>query len=225
MTKVVAGIGGILLVASFFLPLVALKADGRTADDFFGVGDLRRHVENSREAEAVRPLIEPALKQFEVFASSPSLRNFSSVIASANEILGLVVRSGVGPPEARQLSTVLGATRWGLWLLPLVGAVQALAPALTLFRGHAGFFGLVARFAFGLLFALVALIPLLGAPESTQAYIGSAVYVALVGGLMMMLAGVLGVTRGNWIFVILAQGGILAGVVYGLKTLAEMTQR
>lgn len=225
MSKVVAGVGGALLVASFFLPLVALKADGRTADDFFGVGDLRREIERSRDLEGVRPLIEPALQEFEAFAASPSLRNFSSLIASANKIVGLAVQAGVTPPEARQLPTVLSATRWGLWLLPLVGAIQALAPALTLFRGYAGFFGLVARFGFGLLFALIALVPLVAAPVATQAYIGSAVYVALAGGLLMMLAGVLGVTRGNWIFVLLAQGGILGCVVYGIKTLVALAER
>ena len=106
---------------------------------------------------------------------------------------------------------MLGLARMALWLVPLVGAVQTALPILSRFRRYAGFLGLVGRFAFGLLFVLLALVPLLGAPESQ---------LPLIGGALMIAGGVFGVTRGNFLFVYLAQAGIVAAVVYAITTLA-----
>lgn len=222
VTKVISGIGGILLVASFLLPLVDVKGGGVAAGDLFGVQRMRKEIERSREFEAVKPLIEPALQQLEAFAGSPSLRNLATLIGSTKEIVDGTAGLVTSPEDARSASIVLGASRWALWLVPLVGAIQSALPLLSRFRGFAGFFGLVARFAFGLLFLLLALTPVLGAPPEVQPYIGSAVYAALIGGALMIAGGVCGVTRGNAIFVLLAEAGILAVVFYALKTLADM---
>ena len=109
-------------------------------------------------------------------------------------------------------------------VVPLVGALQTVLPLLTRFRGHAGFFGLVARFGFGLVFVTLALIPLLGAPGA-RPVLGSAVYAALFGGGLMMAAGMFGVTRSNFVLVFAAQAGVLAAVVFGLRALVEAAQR
>lgn len=222
VTKVISGIGGLLLISSFLLPLVDVKGGGAAAGDLFGVHRMRQEIERSRELDAVKPLIEPALQQLEVFAESPSLRNLTTLIGRTKEIVDTAAGLGAVPAEARDASTVLAASRMALWLVPLVGAVQTALPLLSRFRGYAGFFGLVGRFAFGLLFLLLALTPVLGAPPSVQQFIGPAVYAALVGGAMMVAGGVCGVTRGNFVFVLLAEAGILAVVFFGLKTLAEM---
>ncbi|WP_143140183.1 hypothetical protein [Nannocystis exedens] len=224
LTKVIASIGGAVLAASFFLPLVDLHAGGPATADAFGVESMRRHIEGSRELDSVKPLIAPALQQLDMFAAGPSLRNLSRLVGSTKEILDTVAATGMAPAEVTMASTALGATRLALWLVPLVGAFQAVLPLLTRFRGYAGFFGLVARFSFGLLFLTLALVPLLGAPEA-RPFFGSAVYAALIGGGLMMAAGVAGVTRGNAVLVLAAQAGILAAMVFGLRALVEAGQR
>lgn len=225
MTKVISGLGGLLLVAAFLLPLVDVKGGGAAAGDLFGVRKMRAEIERSRELEAVKPMIEPAMQQLELFAESPSLRHLTTLIGRTKEIVDTAAALGAMPAEARDASTVLAAARAALWLVPLVGAVQTALPLLSRFRGYAGFFGLVARFAFGLLFLLLALTPVLGAPPHVQQYLGPAVYAALAGGALMVVGGVAGVTRGNFLFVLLAEAGILAVVFYGLKTVAEMADK
>lgn len=221
-TKVISAIGGVLLVAAFVLPVVDVKGGGAAAGDAFGIHRMRREIERSRDLDVAKPLIEPALQLLEQFAERPSLRNLARVIGTTKEIVDTAAAVKDLPPEVRDASTVLGASRAALWLVPLVGAVQTALPLLSRFRGYAGFFGLVGRFAFGLLFLLLALTPVLGAPPAVQQFIGPAVYAALVGGAMMVAGGVCGVTRGNFVFVLLAEAGILAVVFLGLKTLAEM---
>lgn len=218
-TKYVSAVGGVLLIASFFLPLVDVKAGGG-AEAMFGIKAMRAEIERSREFAGAQALIEPALKQVEAFAEGPSLRNLAGVIGVTKEILDTVAGAGALPPDAREVPRVLGLARMALWLVPLVGAVQTALPILSRFRRYAGFLGLVGRFAFGLLFVLLALVPLLGAPESQLPLIGPAVYTALIGGALMIAGGVFGVTRGNFLFVYLAQAGIVAAVVYAITTLA-----
>ncbi|WAS98495.1 hypothetical protein [Nannocystis punicea] len=224
LTKVTASIGGALLAASFFLPLVDLRAGGPAAADVFGVASMRRQIEGSRELDSVKPLIAPALQQLDTFAAGPSLRNLSRLVGATKEIVDTVVATGVAPAEAKMASSALGTTRLALWLVPLVGAFQAVFPLLTRFRGYAGFFGLLARFGFGLVFVTLALIPLLGAPGA-RPFLGLAVYAALIGGGLMMASGMCGVTRGNFLLVYAAQGGVLAAVVFGLRALVEAGQR
>lgn len=224
LTKLTAAIGGVLLVASFLLPLVDMKGGGLAATDVFGVGSMRRQIERSRELEAALPLIEPALQQLQAFGDGPSLRNLSKLMGTTKEIVDTVRAVGVAPPEAHALSTVLGATRLGLWLVPLVGVVQAALPAVTRFRGYAGFVGLVARFAFGLVFVTLAALPLALWPEA-RPFLGPAVYASLLGGALMMASGVAGVTRGNFVFVLLAQAGVLAALMLGLRALYMAAQR
>lgn len=217
MTKLVSAIGGVLLIASFFLPLVDTKGAG--ADDLFRISSMRAEIERSREFDGAAALIEPALKQLEVFAAGPSLLNLAGAIGATTEILDTIARAGALPSDARQASTALTAVRWSLWLVPLVGAVQAALPLLARFRRYAGFFGLVGRFGFGLLFVVLALTPMLGAPEATRALLGPAVYAALIGGAMMMVGGVFGVTRGNFIPVFVAEAGLVAALVMGISAL------
>lgn len=224
VTKVISGIGGILLVAAFLLPVVDVKGGGAAAGDLFGIRQMRREIERSRELEPAKPLIEPALQQLDAFADRPSLRNLASLIGITKEIVDMAHQAKQLPPEAADASMVLGLSRAALWLVPVVGAIQTTLPLLSRFRGYAGFLGLVARFAFGLLFVLLALTPLLGAPAAAQQYIGPAVYAALIGGALMIAGGALGVTRGNFLFVLPAQAGIVAVVFYGLKTVAEMAR-
>ena len=224
LTKVTASIGGALLAASFFLPLVDVRAGGPATADVFGVEAMRRHIEGSRELDSVKPLIAPALQQLDTFGAGPSLRNLSRLVAATKEIVDAVVATGMAPAEARVASTALGTTRLALWLVPVVGAFQAVIPLLTRFRGYAGFFGLLARFSGGLLFVTLALIPLLGAPEA-RPFLGSAVYAALFGGGLMMAAGVCGVTRDNFLLVLAGQAGVFAAMVYGLWSLVEAAHR
>jgi hypothetical protein len=185
---------------------------------------MRRHIEGSREFDNVKPLIAPALQQLDTFGAGPSLRNLSRLVGATKEIVDTVVATGMAPAEAQMASTALGTTSLALWSVPLVGAFQAVIPLLTRFRGYAGFFGLLARFSFGLLFVTLALIPLLGAPEA-RPFLGSAVYAALFGGGLMMTAGVGGVTRDNFVLVFAAQACALATMVFGLWTLVEAGQR
>lgn len=220
VTKIVSAIGGVLLIASFFLPIVDTKAGASVTDDMFNVKAMRAEVERSRDLAGAQALIEPALQKMEAFAAGPSLLNLSGVVGATNEILDMVGKAGSLTPEARQAASVLTMVRWGLWLVPVVGAVQAVLPLLSRFRRHAGFFGLIGRFAFGLLFVMVALTPLLGAPKETQEVLGSAVYAALGGGGLMMAGGVLGVTRSNFLAVFLVEAGIVAAIVMGIMTLA-----
>lgn len=224
LTKVTASIGGALLAASFFLPLVDMRAGGAATADVFGVASMRRHIERSRGLEGVKPLIEPALQQLDTFGAGPSLRNLSRLVGATKEIVDTVIATGMAPAEANTASSVLGTTRMGLWLVPVVGAVQTVLPLLTRFRGYAGFVGLVARFGFGLVFVTLALIPLLGAPNAGP-FLGLAVYSALIGGSLMMASGLLGVTRNNFLFVFAAQGATLVAVVLGLGALVELAQR
>jgi len=222
VSKVVAALGGALLLASFFLPLVSASGREDVRREVFGVQGLRAQIEAQRELAAVQPLIEPAVEAIERFTETPSLRNLSSVAAASTELLDTA--ADLGAPQAkemRQASTLLGIARLCLWFLPLVGAVQLLVPLVTRMRGYAGFPGLVARFFFGLGFALLAMVPLLGAPSDQQANIGPAVWALLVGSLLMMVASVAGVTRSNWWMVLLADLAIFGATIGGLVAVAE----
>jgi len=81
--------------------------------------------------------------------------------------------------------------------------------------------GTVARFGFGLLFALVGLIPLAGVPEAEQGLIGSAVWALLAGSLLMMTASIFGVTRSNWWAVLAADVALVIAAGLGLVALAN----
>ena len=224
VTKLLAGLGGALLIASFFLPMVDTSTPG--ASDAFGVRELRRHIDATREADAVRPLIDPALQTLDRFAATPSLYNLTSVTGATRELLAKA--ADIGVPEAdkmRMAAGMLGWVRLGLWLLPLVGLIQLAIPGVTRLRGHTGFPGLVARFFFGMLFTLMALVPILGAPNSQQSLIGSAIWVLLVGSVLMILASLFGVTRRNWWAVLLVDVAIVAATVFGIKAFAEAMQR
>lgn len=226
VTKVMAGAGGGLLIAAFLLPLIDVQAPGAAGSDLFGVQRMRAAIDRSAELTVVKPLIEPAILQLENFARAPSLRNLSSVAAATKEVLDTAAGAGVpNAEEIRGASTVLGLVRLCLWLVPLVGVVQVAVPLATRLRGYAGFFGLLARFAFGLLFVLLALLPVLGAPGASKAYIGPAVWAALSGGLLMIAAGVAGVTRSNWWLVYIAQAGVVAAWVMILSALAGLVDQ
>lgn len=226
VSKVVAALGGALLLASFFLPMVSDAGREDVRRELFGTRGLRAQIEAQRELAPVQPLIEPAVQAIERFVETPSLRNLSSVASASTELLNTA--ADLGAPEAkemRQAATLLGLARLCLWLLPLVGAVQLLVPAVTRMRGYAGFPGLVARFLFGLWFALLAMVPLLGASQSQQDHIGPAVWALLVGSLLMMATSVAGVTRSNWWMVLLADLAILGATVGGLVAFAEKASR
>ena len=175
-----------------------------------------------RKIEEVRPLIEPALQQLELFTVTPSLRNASGLAGAAGEVMEAAISFGIQDPGLPKMARILGLVRTCLWLLPLVGLVQLVAPLVTRLRGYAGFFGLLARFAFGLLFAVVASIPLLGAPESDgKALIGSAVWVLLLGSLLMIAASVFGVTRRNWWAVLAADVALVIVLCVAIVQFAE----
>ena len=216
-----AGLGGALLIASFFLPLL----DTSTTDvgqEVFGVKDLRAEIEEVRGIEATRPFVEPALQQIELFSATPSLRRLSGLAAASREVVDAAVSFGVeDADQLRSFSTMLGAVRTSLWLLPLVGLAQLVAPLLTLLRGQAGFVGLVARFAFGLVFALLAALTLVMVPDGEWARVGPAMYVLLLGSLLMIAAGLFGVTRSNWVAVLAVDVVLMIGAVVGLVQIAE----
>lgn len=224
-TKGVAALGGALLIAAFFLPAIDVAAGGAAARDMFGVGEIRRQVEANRDLAAVQPLIEPTLQVLERFAATPSLRNLSSVAGTSREFLETASALPIAEAEEMKLAArILGLARLALWLLPLVGAVQVALPAISRLRGFAGFFGLVARFAFGLVFALLALIPVIGVSEAERPFIGPAVWAMLAGGGLMMAASVLGVTRRNWWAVLLADAGVVAALACVLMIVAGMVE-
>lgn len=217
VTKLLAGLGGALLIASFFLPLIDTGHPG--AKDAFGISDLRRQIESTSDAELVRPLIEPAMQSLERFATSPSLKNLTDVAGQSGTLLNTA--ADVGAPEAaemRKVAGILGWVRLGLWLLPLVGLVQLALPAISRLRGHAGFLGLVARFLFGWLFLLMALVPILGAPDAQRAVIGQAVWFLLTGAALMIVASLFGGTRRNWWAVVLVDIGLIAATFFALAT-------
>lgn len=219
VTKLLAGLGGALLIASFFLPLIDTAKPG--ASDAFGISDLRRNIESTGNVELVRPLIEPTMQALERFATSPSLKNFTDVAGQSGALLNQAADAGAGDAaEMRKIAGVLGWVRLSLWLLPLVGAIQLLIPAISRLRGHAGFLGLVARFMFGWLFLLLALIPILGAPEAQHALFGPAIWTMLVGSALMMVASLFGVTRSNWWAVLLVDIGLVALTVFAISTFA-----
>jgi hypothetical protein len=214
-----AGLGGALLIASFFLPLV--NTSSPAASNALGMDQLRRQIESTSDYEAVRPLVEPTMKAIESFAANPSLMNLTGVVGLSGELLETA--AGIATADAAEIRKVAGILAWvkrGLWLLPLVGAIQLLLPALSRLRGHAGFLGLVGRFLFGWIFGLMALVPIAGAPSNQQAVIGIAIWILLVGSVLMMLASLFGVTRRNWWAVILADAGIVAATVLTLKSLS-----
>ena len=226
VSKVIAGVGGALLVASFFLPLASAKGREDARRELFGIKGLRAQIEAQRELAAVQPLIEPAVQAIERFSETPSLRNLSTLAAASSELLETA--AGFEPPQAnemRKAALMLSIGRMCLWWLPFVGAVQVLVPAVTRLRGYAGFVGLVARFAFGLFFALLAALPLAGALAEQPEYIGPALWALLAGSLLMMGASLGGVTRSNWWMVLLADLAILGAVVVGLVALAEKVSR
>jgi hypothetical protein len=214
LTKVVAAVGGLLLVAAFFLPAVDVKAGGAVARDMFGVKAMRAQIEASRDLTIVQPLIEPALASYEAFAATPSLRNLSTLCGVSKEILDITLTLPVPhQDEIRMAARVLGEARLALWLLPLVGLVQLVAPLITLLRGNTGFIGLVSRFAFGLVLMFLAALPALGVSDAERPFIGPAVWALLLGSGLMVGAGVCGVTRDNWWYVWLVQAATLAGLI------------
>jgi hypothetical protein len=215
VTKLLAGLGGALLIASFFLPIVnANQADGAP-----GVNELRRHIASAPDADLVRPLIDPALKSLEAFAASPNLMHLTTVAGAAGDLLNTAADAGADDAaEMRKMAGILGWVRKGLWLLPLVGLVQLVLPAISRLRGYAGFLGLVARFLFGWLFLLIALVPIIGVEERQQAMLGSAVWTLLVGAALMVIASLFGGNRRNWWGVLLVDIGLIALTVFAIST-------
>lgn len=214
-----AGLGGALLIASFFLPLV--NTSSPAASNALGMDQLRRQVESTSDYEAVRPLVEPTMKAMESFAASPNLMNLTGVVGTSGALLEQA--AGLATSDAAEMHKVAGILAWvkrGLWLLPLVGAIQLLLPALSRLRGHAGFLGLVGRFLFGWIFGFMALIPIAGAPANQESVIGIAIWTLLVGSVLMMLASLFGVTRRNWWAVILVDAGIIVGTILSSKSLS-----
>jgi hypothetical protein len=218
VTKLLAGLGGALLIASFFLPL--LDTSRPDAKDAFGIGDLRRQIEATSNADLVRPMIEPAMQSLERFATSPSLKNLTDVAGQSGTLLNTAANAGAAEAaEMRKVAGILGWVRLGLWLLPLVGLVQLALPLVTRLRGYTGFFGLVGRFVFGWLFLLMALVPVLGA-DGKQDLIGPAVWVLLAGSSLMIVASLFGGTRRNWWAVVLVDIGLIAATFFALATFA-----
>lgn len=222
VSKVVAGLGGALLLAAFFLPMVSEEGRGEVRRELTGTQGLRAQFESSRELTAVQPLVEPALQAMEAFIETPSLLRLSGLASASTELLGTAADLGVDQADEMRLAArLLSLARMSLWLLPLAGLVQMLVPAISRLRGYAGVGGLMARFLFGLLFALVAMVPIAGVSEAQRPFIGPAVWSLLTGSLLMMLASVAGVTRSNWWMVLLGDVVILFAVVAGLVGLAE----
>lgn len=233
LTKIAAAIAGGLIMASFFLPAVDVKAGKSAAREMFGVNVMRAQIEASRNLALVEPLIEPALQSYEVFAETPSLRNLSTICAVTKEILDKTLpllaprdpaQKSVPPlgqrlpfrEEVQVVTGALWAARLGLWLLPLIGLVTMVVPVVTLRRDDTGVFGyltLVSRFFFGLVLLLLAVIPLLAVDDAQRPFIGSAVWALLAGSGLMLLTGVAGVNRSNWWYVWLTQIALLAGLV------------
>lgn len=214
LTKLVAAVGGGLLVAAFFLPVVDVQAGGAAARDMFGVKAMRQEIERSRDLTLVQPLIEPALQSYEAFAATPSLRNLSAVCGVTKEILDTSLTLPIPRRTDVEIAAgILGVVRPVLWMLPLVGLVQLVLPLATLRRGHAGVPGLVARFLFGVVLLMLALVPVLGVSAAERPFIGAGVWALLAGSAAMVAAGVFGVTRKNWWIVYLIQGLLLAGIV------------
>lgn len=233
LMKLAAVVAGGLIVASFFLPAVDVKAGGAVARDMFGVKVMRAQIEASRNLSLVEPLIEPALRSYETFAETPSLRNLSTVCAATKEILDktmplLAARADMKhetrplgqrlpfKEEVQVVTTALGAARLALWLLPVIGLIQTIAPLVTLRREDSGLFGygaLVSRFLFGLILLLLAVVPVLGVSDAERPFIGPAVWALLAGSGMMVVAGVAGVNRSNWWYVWLTQAALLAGLI------------
>ena len=216
-----AGAGGALLIASFFLPLLDVRGGADVGREVFGVPDLRAEIEELRSVEATRPLVEPALLQLEIFSASPSLRNLSTLTAASREAAQAAIVFGVEDPELPRYVKILGLVWTCLWLLPLVGLVQAIVPLVSRLRGYADYVGLVGRFVFGLLFSFVALIPVAGVAEQHQGLIGSAVWALLAGSLLMMAASVFGVTRRNWLAVLATDVALLMAAGFGVVKLAD----
>lgn len=226
VSKLVAAVGGALLVAAFFLPVVDVKAGGAAARDMFGVKAMRQEIERSRDLSLVQPLIEPALKSYEAFAETPSLRNLSAVCGVTKEILETTLTLPIPHRTDVEIAVgILKVVRPVMWLLPLVGLIQLVLPLATIRRGHAGFVGLVSRFWFGLILLLMALIPVLGVSDAERPFIGSGVYALLAGAAAMVGAGVFGVTRQNWWYVFLVQGllfvGLIAFIVLAVQTASQ----
>lgn len=233
LTKIAAAIAGGLIMASFFLPAVDVKAGKSAAREMFGVNVMRAQIEASRNLALVEPLIEPALQSYEVFAETPSLRNLSTICAVTKEILDKTLpllaprdpaQKNVPPlgqrlpfrEEVQVVTGALWAARLGLWLLPLIGLVTMVVPVVTLRRDDTGVFGyltLVSRFFFGLVLLLLGVIPLLAVDDAQRPFIGSAVWALLAGSGLMLLTGVAGVNRSNWWYVWLTQVVLLAGLV------------
>lgn len=223
ITKLLAGLGGVLLVASFFLPLADTSQPA--ARNGFGITTLQREIDTARELDAVRPLVDPALQALEKFAASPSFFNLTGVAGATGKLLDTAAGLGVPEPDkVRMLAGVLGWVRTGLWLLPLVGLAQLVVPAVTRLRGYTGALGLISRFCSGWLFLLVALVPLLGAPDGGRALIGPAIWTLLVGAVLLVIAG-FGVTRRNWWAVLLANLTVVAATIAAVKAFADAAAR
>lgn len=222
VSKVVAGLGGALLIAAFFLPMVSEEGRDEVRRELSGARGLRAQIESSRELTAVQPLVEPALQAMEAFIATPSLLKLSGLASASTELLGTAADLGVDKADEMRLAArLLSLARVSLWLLPLTGLVQLLVPAISRLRGYAGVGRLLARFFFGLVFALVAMVPLAGVSEAQRPFIGPAVWSLLTGSVLMMGASVAGVTLRNWWMVVLGDVVILFGVVGGLVSLAQ----
>ncbi len=217
VTRALAGLGGGLLIAAFFLPLFDTST-GAVGREIFGVEDLRAEIEEVRSVAATRPFLEPALRQLELFGDTPSLRNFSTLAVASREVFDAASALEVEDADKlRRFSTILGAVRTCLWLLPLVGLVQLMA----LLRRRAGVVELVARFGFGLLFFLVAVIPLAGVTALERPLVGEGVWALLLGSAALMVAGLLGVTRRTRSRVLAADLALLIVAGFGVAALAD----
>ncbi len=218
LAKLVAAVGGGLLVAAFFLPLVDVQAGGEAAAKVIGVEELRREIQSTREIQQVAPLIEPALQELERFAVLPSLRNLAGMAAVVRDLLNTA--ASLNAPEAQALRNAglaLGMLRYGLWLLPLIGAIQVVVPLLSRLCGPANALFLIVRFAFGWPFFVMALAMIVGVPSEARPFIGTAPWALLAGGGLMIGSSLGGVTRENAWLVLIADAAmvVLTLVVLG----------
>ena len=226
----VGALGGLALLAGFVAPLY--EVDRGIAGDpvVEATQELEAALQAIREGgggghpelEVFSPIIEPATAHVAAFLRTPSPKNLALLTGDARELVQVVafIEGDTEAAKVEQVRTALLGFMVALFSMPVVGAYHAVWAMVTKCRRH-WTIGLVISFFAGLFYLGVGAAFILGVPEAAREQLGSACWLLMAGGGLVLFTGIFGVSRETWWKAYLLDVVGLIALVYTVVTLAN----
>jgi len=223
-------LGGCFLVLAFFAPIYEFgpsPADDEVAASV--VEDLERTLAEAREALAEAPpeyvglteRVEPATRHAADFLETPSPKNMTWLAA---DVHGLVEVALIADPsqaeEIRLVRTILATLIFVLLSVPVMGTYHLVRGVATRCRKH-GSVGLALSFFAGVAYLSIGAGTILVVPEAARGHVGLAAWLLALGGLLLIVTGIAGVSRETWWKAYLLELFGFIAIMYAAVTLAS----